>query len=610
MTKPEKKKPAYSMWNSIRFIIGRMWKWYKKSVIYMFLRPPFAVAGSFLMIFLSVQVVAAVTEGRGPAEVLQTIGLLTGAMIFAGIMDKALTAASEKYSMLTDTNYQTELFGKCISSDYENMESPAGQTRLSKAMDNTSGDQTGTRRISDIFSTFVKNAMGVVFYGFILLSLNPWLLLVATVTTVSVFFISKISINWDYRNKDNWMPYARKLGYLQTNSRDFTRAKDMRLYNMTGWFKTVFTDTLAQRQEWRKKEVKVNIKTDALSETMSLLRDGFAYGFLITLIFARGLSAADFVLFFGVVGGFSAWLMGLVRNFGEINWVHVGFSEMREFLDYPDNSNYGPGAPLPEDTFEIQFKNVTFRHPGSDVDVVKNLSFTIGKGEKLAIVGLNGAGKTTLVKLLCGLYNPVQGEILVNGIPINAYNRDEYYTLFSAVFQEITLLATSISRNISCLNSNETDRAQVQKVLDLTGLADKVNSLPQGMETMLVKSVYEDAVDLSGGEQQKLALARALYKLDRGGKALVLDEPTAALDPIAENNIYMEYNRMSKGRTSLFISHRLASTRFCDRIFFFEKGEIVETGSHDELMAQKGRYYEMFEIQSHYYKEGSGDDAA
>jgi ABC-type multidrug transport system fused ATPase/permease subunit len=186
---------------------------------------------------------------------------------------------------------------------------------------------------------------------------------------------------------------------------------------------------------------------------------------------------------------------------------------------------------------------------------------------------------------------------------LNAYNREEYYTLFSAVFQDIFVLPLSIAKNVSASVDNEIDRQKLRDTLAFAGLETKIVSLPDGMDTKLIKSVYDDAVDFSGGEMQKLALARALYK---GGKALILDEPTAALDPIAESGIYMEYNRMTAGRTSVFISHRLASTRFCDRIFFLEDGKIIECGSHNELMAQQGKYFEMFEIQSHYYRENIG----
>ena len=237
------------------------------------------------------------------------------------------------------------------------------------------------------------------------------------------------------------------------------------------------------------------------------------------------------------------------------------------------------------------------------------MSFRIPAGEKIAIVGLNGAGKTTLVKLICGLYEPTEGEILVNGQPINAYNRLDYYRLYAAVFQDIFLLPLSVADNIAGSKENY-DAARVSEAIALAGLDEKIGDLPDGVETKLVKSVYDEAVDFSGGELQKLALARALYKMGdsaSSGLALVLDEPTAALDPIAESRLYDEYNHMTAGRTAVFISHRLASTRFCDRIFLFADGQIAETGTHEDLIRTGGRYAELYELQSHYYREGAAE---
>ena len=250
--------------------------------------------------------------------------------------------------------------------------------------------------------------------------------------------------------------------------------------------------------------------------------------------------------------------------------------------------------------YELKLENISFRYPGTETDTIHNLNLTIQPGEKLAIVGLNGAGKTTLIKILCGLFEPTEGRVLLNGQDIRQFNRREYYALFSAVFQEFSILDVTVAENIAQTYEN-VDLDRVWACIDKAGLTDTIRKLPQGIDTHVGREVYMDGVLFSGGQTQRLMLARALYK---DGDILVLDEPTAALDPIAENDIYMKYSDMTAGKTAIFISHRLASTRFCERIIFVADGGILEAGTHEELLKKNSAYAELFEIQSRYYQEG------
>ncbi len=594
-----RKKGAYSFFSNLKIIFTEMWRHQKKMTVLLFLRAPALVLLSFLGVYLSKEVVRAVTEGCTPERLLLTIAGISLALIVCGACDRYLFTAMYQLSMANDLHWQTVLLDKTVTMDYESLENPEGLTSLSKAMANCGSDQSTSRIASDTIASFLANAGGIVSYAGILTALSPWITLTVVATTAAGFFLLKQLGKWSYAHRSQWAVCDRKLDYLRTNSGDFRRAKDLRLYRMTDWFLDVFAQTLAERMRWHKKEQAFGLRVDAGMAALSFLREGITYGALVFLIFGQGMTADEFVLYFGLVGGFATWLLGIAENLESLNRMHLGLCEIRKFLDIPDRQNHGKGISLPHDTFSIEFQNVCYRYAGSESDTIRNLSFRVEKGEKIAIVGLNGAGKTTLVKLLCGLYVPTGGMVFIDGKPISDYSITEYYSLFSVVFQEISLLPVSIARNIAA-DGQEPDEARVTEALRLAGLWDKVSSLPNGIHSRLVRSVYPDAMDFSGGEIQKLALARALYK---DGKALILDEPTAALDPIAESRIYEEYHRMAKERTSVFISHRLASTRFCDRIFFLEHGQIVETGTHEQLLAQGGRYAEMFALQSRYYRE-------
>ena len=251
-------------------------------------------------------------------------------------------------------------------------------------------------------------------------------------------------------------------------------------------------------------------------------------------------------------------------------------------------------------TYEIRLENVSFHYPESDADIIHNLSLIIHPNEKLAIVGLNGAGKTTLVKLICGLLSPSEGRVLLNGDDISDFNRNKYYELFSAVFQDFSILDVTIAEEIAQCK-DDIDYQKIKECIDYAGLSDTINKLPQGLNTHIGREVYLDGVLLSGGQMQRLMLARALYK---NGPILLLDEPTAALDPLAESEIYQKYSDMANNKTSLFISHRLASTMFCDRIILIKDGGINEEGSHEDLLKLNGEYAKLFEVQSRYYKQG------
>ena len=311
----------------------------------------------------------------------------------------------------------------------------------------------------------------------------------------------------------------------------------------------------------------------------------------------------NFILYQGTVQKFVESISEVSSNLGELWGNNRYLEETFAYLEMPNNMYKGTLAVEKRDDidYEIEFRDVSFRYPRSGEWALRHVNMKFKIGDKLAIVGENGSGKTTFIKLLCRLYDPTEGKILLNGIDITRYRYDEYMSLFSVAFQDYTLFAFSVGENVAA--SDKIDESRVLDCLNRVGLGEKISSLPKGIHTNIGREYENDGVDFSGGEKQKIALARALYK---DAPFMILDEPTAALDPLAEAEIYARFNDIASDKTSVFISHRLSSCKFCDEIAVFHHGHLVQKGRHDQLVAdERGKYHELWHAQAQYYTEKS-----
>lgn len=434
-------------------------------------------------------------------------------------------------------------------------------------------------------------------------------LLMMIIFIVISFGIVKISSFFTKRDKikfsDAMAPTWRKMNYLESTTKNFDFAKDIRLFNMSNAFFNQLSGVNETYKELNRKHHNRMVLWEVSLGSVLIVQKILMYTWLVYNVVTGAYQISDFVLYVGLVSTFHA-------SVGYVNWIYsdmrtnsLMINDYRNFVDWKEDRETadekdGHITEINLDKFEFRFENVSFKYPGHDNYVLKNVNLTIKNGAKLAVVGVNGAGKTTFIKLMMKLYEPSEGRILLNDVDIKEYNREEYFKLFSPVFQNVECFAMPIYQNISFAEEDKTDMNKINEVLEQSGLSEKINSYEKGIHTNLLKIFDKEGIDLSVGEKQRLAMARALYK---DGKVIILDEPTAALDALAEDRMYREFENMIHGKTAVFISHRLGSTRFCDKIAMFEDGTIVEEGTHEELMAKNGKYAYMFGIQSQYYDE-------
>ena len=563
------------------------------------------VANNLLGLFITPRILTAVEAGVPLLELLITIVLFSSGLLIVN----SLMAYVQTNQIIGRIAVRCEIIArinrKIAKTSYPNSESQDVREMLAVAKEATSNNNQAVEGIWTTFEDIAKNMLGFAIYLVLLSGITLWVPALVLATTVTGFFITRHINGWEYRNRKEESKYLQHVQYISDKAIDTTLAKDIRLFGMRDWLVDIYESTMRLYHSFAVRREKVYILGNFIDVALNFARNGIAYIYLIGLVINGYLSAPEFLLFFLAIGGFTIWISGILDGFSKLHMQSLEISSIREFLEHPEIFKFDDGRSISPDKnkkYKLEINNANFRYQGADNDTLRNINLTINPGEKLAIVGLNGAGKTTLVKLLCGLYDPTEGEVLMNGENIKEFNRFNYYEHFSAVFQDFSLYATSIYENIT--QNVHTDGDNMDKAMDaakMAGIHEKIISLPRGYEQPLSKDIYEDGTNFSGGEIQKLMLARALYK---DAPIILLDEPTAALDAIAESEMYNKYHELTRGRTSVYISHRLASTRFCDRVIYIEDGEIIEEGSHHELIKNGGRYAELFEIQSHYYKEG------
>jgi len=594
-------KKKYSVWNQYCYMSKHLWAYDWKlgvrtilEIITNALRP---LAGVMLPAFI----VGLLEKGCDVKTLILSCLLVFSAV---GLLYGAASYLSQRnwmpYCFLRIERFWSVLLEKCMVMDYALYEKQDVQNARDKASGALSFNGKGVEGFYHLNVALFTSTLGLVIYSLVISRVHPILVVLLLGLSVLQYVFYVIARKYEEKHRGEQADRWRHQWYFFGEATDVKAGKDARLYQLQNWLTALFERYNREYQTQDTKTKGFYLLYDLVGLLLAFLRDGFCYGYLIYLL-AQGMDISEFVLYLGVVGGFGSWFHQISDNVANISGCLVQIGEFREFVDMENVYLHDSGEVLnlkSEESFDIVFEDVSFQYPGAEAPVLEHVSFHIPAGEKLALVGVNGAGKTTLVKMLCGFYRPTGGRILINGVDITQLNIEKYFEQVSVLFQDSVQFSYTIAQNITGQRDADMDRSKLQHVLKQSGLAEKIETLVKKEDTYIGKDIDPEGIQLSGGQIQKMFLARALYK---NAHMLILDEPTAALDAIAESEMYDQYAELVQNKTSIFISHRLSSTRFCDRIFFLENGRIKECGSHQELMARNGSYAEMFRVQSQYY---------
>lgn len=628
----KQKHSKYTVWDNIWYVTAGICQW-QPLVLPLTMLHGLAQGLSAFVWLYAVKWIIEIYESPAAAEdkvrqVLMLVGILSVTEFIMLVISNLSDKGGE--GRMHDVEYRFAAFWvtKVWTMPYRMQEDPEVQKDIFKARRAINSNGNGVAGLQYWGNQLLPHVIQAVVALGILVMLNPVIVaLIVALSYIRFALMDRAAAYEKEQCEDNAAKEQLASWKYQEETADFSYGKDIRLFRMQ---RPLYRLLRRQSGILNKQAVLSQdryARNYCIGDGLAAVQEGAAYALLFYKVFTGGLTVADFTLFLGSVHNASAALdeifAKLIRITGESRHV----TDFREFLESGREGGEGKARGKgsfrqdcqafaqayiedgggfqwdPDAGYEFVFDHVSFQYPGASSYALRDLCLCLGAGEKLAVVGLNGAGKSTFVKLLCRLYEPTEGHIYLNGRDIAEYSLDEYWRLVAPVFQEDESLAFSIAQNVSMRRKEEQDSGRIMEALREAGLEEKMRELPAGIDTSLYKNLDDAGVDLSGGQKQKLMIARALYK---GTPVIVLDEPTAALDAIAESRSYEDFNRMAGGRTTVYISHRLSSTKFCDRIAMFEGGRLAEYGTHDELMMKKGKYAGLFEVQAQYYTEEGG----
>lgn len=590
---------------NLKWIIKNSFKLDKPMFIYLSLYVLFKSIPDITMIIGSRYLLDSLTMNSGLVVILQIILISASIFVFSSVVSKLFYNISWPRYIVIRMKLKKLAAKKYVSLKQSTIENPNMLNLCERAEQATTFNENGFEGMFRQSVEMISLLLSLVTCFFIISSINIFMSLIIPVLVITSYAYNMFIRKHEKNINDELIPINRMNEYFFNITIETRSAKDIRIFNLLPLLIEKINLNIKIRRSKQRIIENKRLNFAFVNTAINVCLELILYIWLIYSVLYHNMSIGTFTMSAAAVRTIFSQLSGLLNCMAHVRQQSLLMNDFIALINFEEEGI----QETDEDTFinnkkdknyVLQLQNVGFKYPNSDKYALHNISLTINSGQKIAIVGPNGSGKTTFVKILTKLYEPTEGEILLNGNNINKLNRFEYYHLFSTVFQEIVLFAFPVIENISIKPKQQTDQEKAVDCCQDAMLHDKIMTFSKKYDTSVLKITDEEGIDFSGGEKQKVALARSIY---RDAPVMLLDEPSANLDAIAESNVYHQYNKFSQGKSSVFISHRLASTQFCDLILLFDNGEIIERGTHEELMNQKGLYMEMFNIQAKHYND-------
>ena len=584
------------MFKGFKFLLRYSWKFSKQYVICIFALQIISSLIPLLQVVLPKFILDELVGRQRMNVLILYVAMLVGYNLVGGLLVDFLRGKCFTTKGVVFTRFQSMLAERLARCDYEQLENPEFLDIKERAGKFLYANGQGFGVVLDSAVNILGKAFVFIGLMTIIVTLNIWIvLLFVGLVMLNAFVEGRVKENyvkWDMEK----VPIERKTSYFLDLVENVSYGKEIRIYNLSSWLVKKITAHLKLSDEFYIRQTKSYNKSNYFNTFTRFLREVISYGYLCMKVVKREIGIGDFTMYLAAIAQFSTAMNDVMESVLNIKQFSFYYDALEKYMNIPCKMREGEQLPLDETKFEIEFRNVSFKYEKSDTYALKNVNLKIVPGEKLAIVGENGAGKSTFVRL----YDPTEGAILLNGTDIRRFEYDSYMKILSVVFQDYKLFAFTVKDNIAFEEAADVTDEKIEDILIQSGFENRLRKLEKGVHSNIYRNFELDGFEPSGGEGQKLSLARALYK---DSPVVILDEPTAALDPRSEYEIYQHFNQMVKGKTAIYISHRLASCRFCDRILVLMNGQIKEYGTHEELMNKGGIYLEMFHMQAQYYQE-------